>query len=1019
MSAVTLVNMALHALLISVIGWGFVRWCVPDARHRAWASLLVLHAAVIAPWLMEIRPEIPVSSPAEVSAASAVTSWKPDWKISATTIAPPRIHSETVNSANAEPAWTVADLARWACVVSMIGIVVMALHHCVMSMMAWRWRRSLRVPTREESAVLPSAAWHAPLLVSRDDVCPCVVGLWQPVIAVPQRIITGWTSRQWTWLLRHEGEHLRSRDTLTAWLLGWTKALLWWNPFVHALVEQWSQAREEICDGAAVRGETDSTAYSGFLLDIAASVRAPSPMLLPMAASRPARRLRARMTAMLAKRSVREKVSRLFLLGTCAILASIAALVSCVGLKAEELPARKPAEPEAASPKAEPASSTELYTRTFRVWSEFVKRPVTALEMLKGQGIPFPEGASASFVPSTKQLIVRNTVVNLERIELFLEGQRNAAPVQVHLEAKWITVDTTIPYADYSTETASLLHGKDDWAILADEQYQAIVRNLSQRKGVDLLSAPGVTFRFGQQATVEVIREFSGNPKGLPNPDFIGPQNVYLVEFDGDKLKIEMQADLGELDDKERATPQVRHLRKSATLLMGVGETLFLRMGDAPTFSKRKVLLFVTAKLIDLKGNVISAEEARRLLNEARTNPPGREEGSKPGVPDRDKVPLTADLSKRLELLLSTAYNYYNLGDYENSTKAFQDAVRIDPYNSAARRGMERVEQKRSELFDVARNRTRAKMLAEAGIPDSKGSGGTYYAQKMEKIIFPQVQFKGATVEEAVEFLRIKSRDYDTVERNPAKKGVNLLMKPGMAPTTSLINLDLKDVSMSEALKKITELGRVKYKIEEFAVVVVPLSEPGTDAKAPDEAKSADVSVWIADISRGKEDEKWYEVISNFLPKQRDLSSVDSDPKAEKAMSMAEATERGIFPPHNYVVSGVFTPEQHDLLKRALESRKDIKTVTLPTVTTVDGKVANFKQDDKGMALDIELASGPEGYTWDVAITIRQRLTDGKTQSNTTVTIWDGQTVAMGCPLEKDKEGPVTRMIFITVKAKK
>jgi general secretion pathway protein D len=91
------------------------------------------------------------------------------------------------------------------------------------------------------------------------------------------------------------------------------------------------------------------------------------------------------------------------------------------------------------------------------------------------------------------------------------------------------------------------------------------------------------------------------------------------------------------------------------------------------------------------------------------------------------------------------------------------------------------------------------------------------------------VQFAGASIEEAVEFLRIKSKDYDTIERDPAKKGVNLIIKPGTAPSTATISLDLKDVPMSEALRYITDLGGMKYKVEPYAVVVVPLSEVGNE----------------------------------------------------------------------------------------------------------------------------------------------------------------------------------------------
>jgi general secretion pathway protein D len=44
--------------------------------------------------------------------------------------------------------------------------------------------------------------------------------------------------------------------------------------------------------------------------------------------------------------------------------------------------------------------------------------------------------------------------------------------------------------------------------IFTDPQFGMVIRALSQRKGVDLMSAPSVTTKGGQQATVEVIREF-------------------------------------------------------------------------------------------------------------------------------------------------------------------------------------------------------------------------------------------------------------------------------------------------------------------------------------------------------------------------------------------------------------------------------------------------------------------------------------------------------------------------------
>ena len=77
MNAITLINVALHVLLLSALGWGMVRWCIPDARHRAWASLLVLLIALIAPLFMEIRGEVATSTTEETPGAPATScAWK-------------------------------------------------------------------------------------------------------------------------------------------------------------------------------------------------------------------------------------------------------------------------------------------------------------------------------------------------------------------------------------------------------------------------------------------------------------------------------------------------------------------------------------------------------------------------------------------------------------------------------------------------------------------------------------------------------------------------------------------------------------------------------------------------------------------------------------------------------------------------------------------------------------------------------------------------------------------------------
>ncbi len=85
------------------------------------------------------------------------------------------------------------------------------------------------------------------------------------------------------------------------------------------------------------------------------------------------------------------------------------------------------------------------------------------------------------------------------------------------------------------------------------------------------------------------------------------------------------------------------------------------------------------------------------------------------------------------------------------------------------------------------------------------------------EIIIPKVQFHEATLAEAVEFLRIKSRDFD-----PEKKGLNILIKPGGDPMAK-ITMQLKDVPAYEALRYVAEISGGKLTVEGDVFVITPV----------------------------------------------------------------------------------------------------------------------------------------------------------------------------------------------------
>src|SRR5205823_1001529 len=64
-----------------------------------------------------------------------------------------------------------------------------------------------------------------------------------------------------------------------------------------------------------------------------------------------------------------------------------------------------------------------------------------AREFLESQGVPFPPGASAHFLPQSSRLIVRNTIDNLELVDALVEQASVAGPKQVEIESKFVEIN--------------------------------------------------------------------------------------------------------------------------------------------------------------------------------------------------------------------------------------------------------------------------------------------------------------------------------------------------------------------------------------------------------------------------------------------------------------------------------------------------------------------------------------------------------------------------------------------------
>lgn len=120
---------------------------------------------------------------------------------------------------------------------------------------------------------------------------------------------------------------------------------------------------------------------------------------------------------------------------------------------------------------------------------------------------------------------------------------------------------------------------------------------------------------------------------------------------------------------------------------------------------------------------------------------------------------------------------------------------------------------------------TATALICSITAPAQQPTGLLTIQQKLDQIIFPTVQFRGATIEEAVEYLRIKSRDLDQSNGPPASKGVSFVLKKDASAKTA-ISLDLTDVPLGVALGYCVDLADLKYRVDAHAVMIAASVEP-------------------------------------------------------------------------------------------------------------------------------------------------------------------------------------------------
>ena len=281
--------------------------------------------------------------------------------------------------------------------------------------------------------------------------------------------------------------------------------------------------------------------------------------------------------------------------------------------------------------------------------------------------------------------------------------------------------------------------------------------------------------------------------------------------------------------------------------------TAELRNAASQRFAQASV---AQASVLSRKGDVAAAKTAVEAVLKPSVAPTDVASLAMRGQlddPQRTNPALTKEHTSDIEAvrkLLYTAEGAYNLGHFDAAKKHYQDILRIDPTNTAARRGLEHVAAARSSYHAAASDQARSEMLNQVaaswettvpvplldgaamdpgGLPAAPAAAFVPVANKLDRIVIPNIILDGVSLQDAIDLLRLRSTELDTTELDPARRGVNFNIdigddssEIGKQIRAVRFNLRLANVPLSKILSYINGQTRTIYTTDDFAVTIRP-----------------------------------------------------------------------------------------------------------------------------------------------------------------------------------------------------
>jgi general secretion pathway protein D len=193
--------------------------------------------------------------------------------------------------------------------------------------------------------------------------------------------------------------------------------------------------------------------------------------------------------------------------------------------------------------------------------------------------------------------------------------------------------------------------------------------------------------------------------------------------------------------------------------------------------------------------------------------------------------------------LFSEAEQFRRTGQWDEAETRLKTILGIDPYNMAATRQLERIVAEKNQYADEARLETRKERLrqveekwyqpiinketpitAQESQPILNRANNFDIDQKL-KSIFISPDFTNVSIEQATNFLFTESKRLD----EPTHKGIPFIIQPDASTSAKPISMTLNNVPIGEALRYICQLANVKYKVQDYAISIVPFTATTDD----------------------------------------------------------------------------------------------------------------------------------------------------------------------------------------------